>query len=139
MEDFIFANMSKLQIIVINGASMNGRIPEAVGNLFLLQRLLACGMNGPGLSGNLPKNLGNMTDMLLMCLAGNSFTGQIPRSISKLKKLVYLDLRNAPGNMSGFIEYLFSIIDMQILYVSGIELQGTMPAIFPTRLVMYTE
>jgi hypothetical protein len=24
---------------------------------------------------------------------------------------------------------------MQILYVSGIELQGTMPAIFPTRLM----
>jgi Leucine-rich repeat (LRR) protein len=134
MEDFIFANMSKIQMMIINGASINGRIPEAVGNLYLLQKLFACGMSGQGLSGNLPENLGNMTELWLVCLSDNSFTGQIPRSISKLKKLRFLDLRNAPGKMSGYIKDLFSIPALEALYISGITFNDRMPAILPKQL-----
>lgn len=134
MEGFIFANMSKLRIIHVNGASINERIPEAVGNLSLLQKFFATGMNGNGLSGNLPENIGNMKELWLLGIGGNSFTGEIPRTISQLRRLRYLELRNAPGKMWGYIEDLFSIPSMENLYVSGIELRGDLPASFPTNL-----
>lgn len=134
MEGFIFANMSKLQIIHVNGASINERIPEAVGNLSLLQKFFATGINGNGLSGNLPENIGNMKELWLLGIGGNSFTGEIPRTISQLRRLRYLELRNAPGKMWGYIEDLFSIPSMENLYVSGIELRGDLPDSFPTNL-----
>lgn len=134
MENFIFANMSKLQIIHLNGLSIKGEIPEAVGNLSMLQKLFATGMNGNGLSGNLPRNIGSMKELWLLGIGGNSFTGQIPRTISQLGRLKYLDLRNAPGKMWGYIEDLFSISSMENLYLSGIDLRGNLPDSFPANL-----
>lgn len=131
MDDLIFANMTSLRIIIVSDTSIAGRIPDAFGRLTSLERFLACVMPGKGLSGPLPESIGNMTQLRLLCLEGNAFTGQIPQSISQLRKIFYLDLRNAPGKMSGNLEHLLSISSLKFLSVSGIELQGRFKVIPP--------
>ena len=107
--DFLFGNMSKLLTVVLNAASISGDIPQDIAKLSYLQNFLGCTMHGDGFTGRLPDNIGNMTELRLLCLGGNRLKGQIPRSISRLNKLYYLDLQNTPGMMHGHLSDLFSI------------------------------
>ena len=133
--DFLFGNMSKLLTVVLNAASITGDIPQDIAKLSYLQNFLGCTMHGDGFTGRLPDNIGNMTELRLLCLGGNNLTGQIPRSISRLNKLYYLDLKNTPGMMHGHLSDLFSISSLKILSVSGVKLIGEMPSMLPANLV----
>ena len=133
--DFLFGNMSKLLTVVLNAASITGDIPQDIAKLSYLQNFLGCTMHGDGFTGRLPDNIGNMTELRLLCLGGNRLKGQIPRSISRLNKLYYLDLRNTPGMMHGHLSDLFSISSLKILSVSGVKLIGEMPSMLPANLV----
>ena len=132
--DFLFGNMSKLLTVVLNAASISGDIPQDIAKLSYLQNFLGCTMHGDGFTGRLPDNIGNMTELRLLCLGGNRLKGQIPRSISRLNKLYYLDLRNTPGMMHGHLSDLFSISSLKILSVSGVKLIGEMPSMLPANL-----
>lgn len=133
--DFLFGNMSKLLTVVLNAASISGDIPQDIAKLSYLQNFLGCTMHGDGFTGRLPDNIGNMTELRLLCLGGNRLKGQIPRSISRLNKLYYLDLRNTPGMMHGYLSDLFSISSLTLLSVSGVKLIGEMPSMLPANLV----
>ena len=133
--DFLFGNMSKLLTVVLNAASISGDIPQDIAKLSYLQNFLGCTMRGDGFTGRLPDNIGNMTELRLLCIGGNRLKGQIPRSISRLNKLYYLDLRNTPGMMHGHLSDLFSISSLQFLSVSGVKLIGEMPSMLPANLV----
>ena len=133
--DFLFGNMSKLLTVVLNAASISGDIPQDIAKLSYLQNFLGCTMHGDGFTGRLPDNIGNMTELRLLCLGGNRLKGQIPRSISRLNKLYYLDLRNTPGMMHGHLSDLFSISSLTLLSVSGVKLIGEMPPMLPANLV----
>ena len=133
--DFLFGNMSKLLTVVLNAASITGDIPQDIAKLSYLQNFLGCTMHGDGFTGRLPDNIGNMTELRLLCLGGNNLTGQIPRSISRLNKLYYLDLKNTPGMMHGHLSDLFSISSLNFLSVSGVKLIGEMPSMLPANLV----
>ena len=133
--DFLFGNMSKLLTVVLNAASISGDIPQDISKLSYLQNFLGCTMHGDGFTGRLPDDIGNMTELRLLCLGGNRLKGQIPRSISRLNKLYYLDLRNTPGMMHGYLSDLFSISSLTLLSVSGVKLIGEMPSMLPANLV----
>ena len=133
--DFLFGNMSKLLTVVLNAASISGDIPQDISKLSYLQNFLGCTMHGDGFTGRLPDNIGNMTELRLLCLGGNRLKGQIPRSISRLNKLYYLDLQNTPGMMHGHLSDLFSISSLKFLTVSGVKLIGEMPSMLPANLV----
>ena len=133
--DFLFGNMSKLLTVVLNAASISGDIPQDIAKLSYLQNFLGCTMHGDGFTGRLPDDIGNMTKLRLLCLGGNRLKGQIPRSISRLNKLYYLDLRNTPGMMHGHLSDLFSISSLTLLSVSGVKLIGEMPPMLPANLV----
>jgi len=132
--DFLFGNMSKLLTVEFNAASISGDIPQDIVRLGNLQNFLGCTMHGEGFTGRLPDDIGNMTELRLLCLGGNNLTGQIPRSISRLKKLYYLDLRNTPDMMHGHLSDLFSISSLSYLLVSGVKLIGEMPSMLPAKL-----
>ena len=132
--DFLFGNMSNLLSIVFNAASISGEIPKDIVQLNKLNIFLGCVMNGEGFSGNLPVDIGNMTELRLLCLGGNKFTGRIPSSISRLRRLWYLDLRNTPGLMKGYLNDLFTIPTLAELYVSGVPLTGLLPNTLPPNL-----
>ena len=133
--DFLFRNMSKLLTVVLNAASISGDIPQDISKLSYLQNFLGCTMHGDGFTGRLPDNIGNMTELRLLCLGGNRLKGQIPRCISRLNKLYYLDLKNTPGMMHGHLSDLFSISSLKFLSVSGVKLIGEMPSMLPANLV----
>lgn len=133
--DFLFGNMSKLLTVVLNAASISGDIPQDISKLSYLQNFLGCTMHGDGFTGRLPDDIGNMTELRLLCLGGNRLKGQIPRSISRLNKLYYLDLQNTPGMMHGHLSDLFSISSLKFLSVSGVKLIGEMPSMLPANLV----
>ena len=132
--DFLFGNMSTLLTVVLNAASISGDIPQDIAKLSYLQNFLGCTMHGDGFTGRLPDNIGNMTELRFLCLGGNRLTGQIPRGITRLNKLYYLDLRNSPGMMRGQLSDLFSISSLQFLSVSGVKLIGEMPLMLPANL-----
>ena len=91
-------------------------------------------MNGAGFSGRLPENIGNMTELRVLCLGGH-VTGEIPRSISRLEKLYYLDIRNTPGLLHGNLREILAIPSLSYLYLSGLHLSGEMPRVLPKRLL----
>ncbi|KAJ7382426.1 hypothetical protein OS493_035075 [Desmophyllum pertusum] len=132
--DFLFGNMSQLLTLVFSASSVAGDIPPDIVNMRSLQRFLGSPMDGEGFSGRLPEDLGNMIELRALGLGGNNLTGQIPRSISRLEKLWYLDLRNTPGMMHGHLSDLFAIPSLSYLYVSGVELIGEMPRMLPAKL-----
>ncbi|XP_015759255.1 PREDICTED: putative leucine-rich repeat-containing protein DDB_G0281931 [Acropora digitifera] len=133
IKDLLFGNMSNLLTVSLMGSSMAGNIPNEFTKLTNLQNFIGCLMKGSGFSGDLPDDIGNMTEMRLLCLGGNNFTGKIPRSITRLKRLYYLDLRN-PGMMQGNLNDLFSISSLKILSASGVHLSGELPRKFPKNL-----
>ena len=126
--------MTNLLTVVFHAASVAGDIPKDIVKMRSLQNFLGCNMNGAGFTGRLPEDIGNMTELRLLCLGGNSLTGQIPRSISRLYKLYYLDLRNTPGIMFGNLSNLLAIPSITQLFISGVQLTGQMPRLLPKQL-----
>ena len=134
IKDLLFGNMSSLLTVELMGSSLTGNIPEKFVKLKNLQNFIGCLMKGAGFSGHLPHDMGNMTEMRVLCLEGNSFSGRIPRSISRLKRLTYLNLRNTCGMMQGNLDDLFAITSLEFLDVSGVHLSGKLPHVFPKNL-----
>uniref|UniRef100_A0A0E0BKB5 non-specific serine/threonine protein kinase n=1 Tax=Oryza glumipatula TaxID=40148 RepID=A0A0E0BKB5_9ORYZ len=80
-------NLTSLRTIFLTLNRLNGRIPLLPKNL----QILDVAMNN--LSGHLPIEFG-APDLKVIVLSSNRITGYVPRSISKLQKLRFLDLSN---------------------------------------------
>ena len=73
----------------LNYNSLSGSIPEALGNLNNLEKLLLSANN---LSGNIPEALGNLTSLNELRLGGNKLTGLIPDSLENLEWIWEINL-----------------------------------------------
>ena len=117
------AAAGRVTLLDLGGNALSGPIPEALGSLSNLKRLI---LYGNALSGPIPESLGNLSNLTYLYLYGNALSGPIPESLGNLSNLTYLYLN---GNaLSGPIpDALGRLSNLEELYLSGNELTGPIP------------
>ncbi|XP_051177405.1 uncharacterized protein [Lolium perenne] len=86
--------------------------------------LSSCGIRGP-----IPAAAGNLTSVMSLSLDRNTFTGVVPSTFKKLKKLQVLKLWD--NSISGNLEDILNILpanELQALYLDNNNLTGSIPA-----------
>ncbi|KAK2438259.1 putative inactive receptor protein kinase [Trifolium repens] len=77
----------KVQMLDLNGLSLEGELTPHLGKLSQLKSLVLCKNN---FSGTIPKELGDLDNLELLDLRGNNLTGNIPSEIGRLLLLKQL-------------------------------------------------
>ena len=115
----------RVTVLELNGNSLTGELPAALGNLSNLNRLIF--INNKGLTGPIPAALGNLSNLRSLILVGNALTGPIPAALATLPRLSSLNLS---GNaLSGPIPAsLGNLSGLSLLSLSGNALSGPIPA-----------
>ncbi|XP_062215766.1 probable inactive receptor kinase At5g10020 [Phragmites australis] len=102
----------KLTFLNLSGNSFAGTLPLAKYDtknstsidlsIFPVQtsNLSFVDLSNNSLNGSLPTGIDDLTALTLLNLHQNNFTGQIPKTITKLKHLLYIDLSNNHFNGS---------------------------------------
>ncbi|KAH9306595.1 hypothetical protein KI387_010999, partial [Taxus chinensis] len=103
---------------------LTGVMPSSVGQLPQTLEKLYFSFNKIG--GEIPPQIGNLTNLTLLALDGNIFTGTIPSTITKLQRMerLYLSYNNLQGNIPIEIGQLKHI---GILSFIGNKLSGNIP------------
>ncbi|GJP59352.1 hypothetical protein CLOP_g10905 [Closterium sp. NIES-67] len=125
-------NLTELTSITISDNwRIYGSLPKSLSNLQKLESLaIRTDFNGgrnSGLSGALPNSIGNFARSLTsLMLLGTRLTGSIPRGLSRLSRLVYLNL---DGNrLTGEIpRELSGLRNLVSLEMGGNRLTGSIP------------
>lgn len=105
------ANLVNLRRLVLARNGFRGRIPECFGGL---TRLLIFDSSQNSLSGPLPLTLGSLTSLLKLDLSNNFLEGNIPMEFGNMKSLTLLDLRNNrfSGRLTQSIEEMSSLEEL---------------------------
>ncbi|KAJ0527417.1 putative protein kinase RLK-Pelle-LRR-XIV family [Helianthus annuus] len=122
--DWFGRNLSALQVLDLRSSSVLGPIPQSIGLLNQLKRLL---LSGNSLTGIIPdsfRQLGMLSDL---DLSHNMLTGSIPSSISALGNVESIDLSS--NFLSGSIPDEFGLLSsLGYLNLSNNSLSGSVPA-----------
>ena len=103
--------------------NLTGRIPEELGNLANLTRLI---LEGNQLSGPIPPELGNLANLTRLILEGNQLSGPIPPELGNLANLTRLIL--SINQLSGPIpSELGNLANLTWLILEGNQLSGPIP------------
>ncbi|KAL3738566.1 hypothetical protein ACJRO7_020007 [Eucalyptus globulus] len=117
---------SPLKSLYLYRTNFSGEIPTSIGNLSLLNELLAWGCY---FSGSLPSSMGNLSHLTELDLSENNLQGQIPVSFANLTQLSVLWLFN--NNLSGdSLEWVVNLTKLTDLEISGNRLSGGFPSSF---------
>ncbi|RXI02894.1 hypothetical protein DVH24_002972 [Malus domestica] len=121
---------SPIRFLYLLGNRLNGLIPT---DSFTLLRELDLEDNQ--FEGPLPQNLGKLTQLEKILFSGNNFTGTIPESYRNLKNLI--DFRIGGSQLSGKIpEFIGNWSKLQKLDLQGASLEGPIPyTIFSLKYV----
>ncbi|GAY34720.1 hypothetical protein CUMW_277060 [Citrus unshiu] len=104
--------------------SLNGSIPQSVGNL---KQLLTLVISNNNLSGGIPQFLKNISSLYILDMTNNNFSGEIPESIGSLLTIRFLVLSN--NHLSGEIPpSLKNCSLMDSLDLGENQLSGNIPA-----------
>ena len=128
LPDFIF-DFTDLQTLRLHDANFTGTIPATISGLTGLKELW---LEDNGLSGALP-DLSAASELAILRLTGNQFTGQIPAYLETLSNLV--DLRLGRNLLTGSIpEFIGNMGQLQLFACQENQLTGGFPE-FLTNLV----
>ncbi|XP_042757653.2 LRR receptor-like serine/threonine-protein kinase EFR [Lactuca sativa] len=129
-------NSTKLGFLAIDGNNFDGFIPESIGNLSKILRIMFMGSNR--ISGIIPSSIGQLKGLALLNLGYNSISGQIPPELGQLEdlqklvlvhsleKVVTIDLSN--NNLSGDIpNSIHNCKSLEQLIISKNSLSGNIP------------
>ena len=117
-------NLNSLERLVLGGNQLSGDIPVELGNLADLEWL---DLHYNELSGDIPAELGNLTSLERLVLGGNQLSGNIPVELGDLADLEWLSLHD--NQLSGNIPAeLGNLISLERLVLGGNQLSGDIPA-----------
>ncbi|XP_049936924.1 leucine-rich repeat receptor protein kinase HPCA1-like isoform X2 [Nymphaea colorata] len=122
--DGITCNNGRVVTLTLASMNLKGTVASDIGSLTQLQFLDLS--NNPGISGQIPQNIGNLLNLTRLMLLTCSFTGPIPLTIGNLAQLVYLDLNSnkLTGNIPASLGRLSNLYWLDI---SNNTLTGTLP------------
>ncbi|KAF8028275.1 hypothetical protein BT93_E1013 [Corymbia citriodora subsp. variegata] len=117
---------SPLKSLYLSETNFSGEIPTSIGNLSLLNELIASDCY---FLGSLPSSLGNLSHLTYLELSYNNLQGQIPVSFANLTKLstLYLFSNNLSGDT---LEWVVNLTKLTNLDISGNRLSGGFPSSF---------
>ncbi|CAM8895352.1 unnamed protein product [Rhodiola kirilowii] len=115
--------MPNLMMVKMGMNKFYGMLPESFGS----KALMNVDLSDNELSGNIPKSVGNVSKLVQLRLRGNKLSGTIPDELSFCKKLVYLDLSH--NRFRGEIPTSISALSvLEELDLSENELYGEIPS-----------
>lgn len=118
------ANCTELQVFSISGNSLEGNVPNAVGNLS--SQLLKLFLSRNHLSGFFPSGIANLPKLINVALQMNKFIGAVPDWIGTLTNLEQVSLDN--NFFTGSIPSSFSnLSQLEQLYLHSNQFNGHMP------------
>lgn len=118
--------LEKLYWLYLTNASIEGEIPEGIGNLTLLENLQIS--QNPDLSGKIPDGITKLTKLWQLQLHENQLTGKIPVGFGNLTNLVYFDA--STNYIEGDISELKSLTQLQSFQMFENNLSGEIPVEF---------
>ncbi|CAN1244406.1 Protein NSP-INTERACTING KINASE 1 [Linum perenne] len=123
------ANLTNLQIVLLQNNNITGPIPAELGRLSKLHTL---DLSNNFFTGDVPSSLGLLRSLQYMRLNNNSLSGEVPMSIGNMTHLVFLDLsyNNLSGPVPRFPAKTFSIVGNPLICPTGSE-----PECFGTTLM----
>ena len=96
-----------------NNIGLSGGIPESIGELTQLEKLV---LKSNNLGGEIPLSIGNLQHLTQLSLINDSLIGSIPDTIGNLQKLVRLDIVN--NQLTGVIpNSIGDLTTLQYLYL----------------------
>ncbi|XP_062095552.1 probable leucine-rich repeat receptor-like protein kinase At5g49770 isoform X2 [Humulus lupulus] len=124
------AQLSELEILDLSSnKELTGPLPQSIGNLKKLTKLILVGCN---FTGQIPYSIGSLQKLEFLSLNSNMFKGSIPASIGNLSKLTWLDI--TANYIEGPIPVstrtssgLDRLLLCQHLLLDGNKLGGTIP------------
>ena len=127
--------LKKLQRLCLNGSLIGGQVPESLGELESLRELYLKGRfvqsgakHDIHFSGPLPDWIGELSNLVLLDVEFNDFTGGIPESFRNLRKLQDLEVTN--NLLTGPVPDITCWPDMYWLFLDRNEFSGSIPASF---------
>ncbi|KAM7516650.1 hypothetical protein LguiA_006233 [Lonicera macranthoides] len=116
------ANLTYLQIVLLQNNNITGPIPAELGRLRKLQTL---DLSDNIFTGEIPSSLGHLKGLQYLRLNNNSLYGPIPESLASMTQLSFLDLsfNNLSGPVPRFPSKTFSIVGNPLVCATGSEPQ----------------
>lgn len=116
--------LAGLRRLIVSGSSVNGSLPAAIGELVNLQQL---DLSNNGIDGEVPASIGELRELVVLDLSRNSFSGGIPAELGLLPELSKLDL--SYNELTGPIPPSFANASksLEMLDLSRNKLNGGLP------------
>ncbi|KAL7236177.1 hypothetical protein ACSBR1_019440 [Camellia fascicularis] len=105
-------NLHKLFRVYLTNSSLQGEIPEGIGNLTLLQNLE---LSYNQLSGKIPEGITKLKNLWQLELYSNQLSGKFPNGFGNLTNLINFDAstNSLEGDISE-IKYLTKLVSLQL-------------------------
>ncbi|KAH7576014.1 hypothetical protein JRO89_XS02G0277600 [Xanthoceras sorbifolium] len=120
-------NCKNLRRASFSGNPLNDFLPTSIGNLSNpLERIYFYSCN---ISGNIPREIGNLKKLMILSLGGNELTGSIPATLGKSKQLqgLFLQLKQFEGSIPNDLFHSDKLVE---LYLRNNKLSGAIPPCF---------
>ncbi|XWS64746.1 hypothetical protein CRYUN_Cryun05aG0030000 [Craigia yunnanensis] len=124
-----------IRVLNMGNNNLTGKIPDSLGSL----GFMFLNLRNNKLSGELPLTLQNNSDLFMLDIGENQFSGNIPKWIGEsLPNLVILSLRS--NSFDGHIpEEICDLGSLQILDLGDNKISGAIPKCFENLSAMVTK